>query len=80
MQDICKTYKIGSLLSSVKYQIKRNNNRTKNTGTVLSSHNYLLETKRCSITYCLEIYVSKVEKYKLENTYSLCFLSYIDTH
>jgi NadR type nicotinamide-nucleotide adenylyltransferase len=74
-----KTCEPDDLLPIAKGQIKLENQLAQKTDTVLICDTDLLETKVYSETYYLGSCDPILEKYALENTYDLYFLTYIDT-
>jgi len=74
-----KTCEPKDLLPIAKGQIKLENKLAKKTNTVLICDTDLLETKVYSEAYYLGTCDPILEKYALENTYNLYFLTYIDT-
>lgn len=73
-----KTCEHDDLLPIAKGQIALENKLAKKTNTVLICDTDLLETKVYSETYYGGICDPILEKYALENTYDLYFLTYID--
>jgi NadR type nicotinamide-nucleotide adenylyltransferase len=67
------------LLPIAEGQMKLENELSKKTDTILICDTDLLETKVYSEAYYLESCNPILEKYALENTYDLYFLTYIDT-
>jgi NadR type nicotinamide-nucleotide adenylyltransferase len=74
-----KTCEPKDLLPIAEGQIKLENKLAKKTDTVLICDTDLLETKIYSEAYYLGTCDPILEKYALENTYDLYFLTYIDT-
>lgn len=74
-----KTCESNDLLPIAKGQIELENKLAKKTDTVLICDTDLLETKVYSEAYYHGICDPILEKYALENTYDLYFLTYIDT-
>lgn len=74
-----KTCEPKDLLPIAEGQMKLENELAKKTDTVLICDTDLLETKVYSEAYYLGSCDPILEKYALENTYSLYFLTYIDT-
>ena len=74
-----KTCEPKDLLPIAKGQMKLENKLAKKTDTVLICDTDLLETKVYSEAYYLGSCNPILEKYALENTYDLYFLTYIDT-
>ena len=74
-----KTCEPEDLLPIAKGQIKLEHKLAQKTDTVLICDTDLLETKVYSETYYLGTCDQILEKYALENTYDLYFLTYIDT-
>lgn len=74
-----KTCEPDDLLPIARGQIKLENKLAKKTDTVLICDTDLLETKVYSEAYYLGTCDPILEKYALENTYDLYFLTYIDT-
>ncbi|AXP80297.1 Trifunctional NAD biosynthesis/regulator protein NadR [Mariniflexile rhizosphaerae] len=74
-----KTCEPDDLLPIAKGQIKLENKLAKKTDTVLICDTDLLETKVYSEAYYLGYCDPILEKYALQNTYDLYFLTYIDT-
>lgn len=74
-----KTCEPKDLLPIAKGQMKLENKLAKKTDTVLICDTDLLETKVYSEAYYLGSCDPLLEKYALENTYDLYFLTYIDT-
>ncbi|MCL5126950.1 MULTISPECIES: AAA family ATPase [unclassified Algibacter] len=74
-----KTCEIADLLPIARGQMKLENDLAKKTDTVLICDTDLLETKVYSEAYYLGSCDPDLEKYALENTYDLYFLTYIDT-
>ena len=74
-----KTCEPKDLLPIAEGQIKLENKLTKKTDTVLICDTDLLETKVYSEAYYLGTCNPILEKYAIENTYDLYFLTYIDT-
>ncbi len=74
-----KTCESNDLLPIAKGQMKLENELAKKTDSVLICDTDLLETKVYSETYYSGICDPLLEKYALNNTYDLYFLTYIDT-
>tara|TARA_R110002050_G_scaffold94765_2_gene197160 strand:+ start:15643 stop:16209 length:567 start_codon:yes stop_codon:yes gene_type:complete len=74
-----KTCEVDDLLPIAEGQIKLENKLAKKTNTVLICDTDLLETKVYSEAYYLGSCDPVLEKFALENTYDLYFLTYIDT-
>ncbi len=74
-----KTCEPKDLLPIAKGQIKLENKLAKKANKVLICDTDLLETKVYSEAYYVGSCDSVLEKYALENTYDLYFLTYIDT-
>jgi len=74
-----KTCEPKDLLLIAKGQMKLENKLAKKTDTILICDTDLLETKVYSEAYYLGGCDPILEKYALENTYNLYFLTYIDT-
>jgi NadR type nicotinamide-nucleotide adenylyltransferase len=74
-----KTCEPKDLLPIAKGQMQLENKLAKKTDTVLICDTDLLETKVYSEAYYLGSCNPILEKYALENTYDLYFLTYIDT-
>jgi len=74
-----KTCQAEDLLPIAKGQIKLENKLAQKTDSVLICDTDLLETKVYSEAYYLGGCDPLLEKYALENTYDLYFLTYIDT-
>ena len=74
-----KTCEPHDLLPIAKGQMKLENKLAQKTDTVLICDTDLLETKVYSEAYYLGTCDPILEKYALENTYDLYFLTYIDT-
>ena len=74
-----KTCELEDLLPIARGQIKLENKLAQKTNTVLICDTDLLETKVYSETYYSGTCDPILEKYALENTYDLYFLTYIDT-
>ncbi len=74
-----KTCQPEDLLPIAKGQMKLENKLAKKTNTVLICDTDLLETKVYSETYYVGTCDPILEKYAVENTYGLYFLTYIDT-
>lgn len=74
-----KTCEVDDLLPIAEGQIKLENKLAQKTKTVLICDTDLLETKVYSEAYYLGSCNPILEKYALENTYDLYFLTYIDT-
>lgn len=74
-----KTCEPKDLLPIAKGQIKLENELAKKANSVLICDTDLLETKVYSEAYYLGVCNPILEKYALENTYNLYFLTYIDT-
>ena len=74
-----KTCEPKDLLPIAKGQIHLENKLAKKTNTVLICDTDLLETKVYSEAYYLGTCDPILEKYAIENTYDLYFLTYIDT-
>ena len=74
-----KTCEISDLLPIAIGQMKLENDLAKKTDSVLICDTDLLETKVYSEVYYSGICDPILEKYALENTYNLYFLTYIDT-
>lgn len=74
-----KTCEVDDLLPIAEGQIKLENKLAQKTETVLICDTDLLETKVYSEAYYLGSCDPVLEKYALENTYDLYFLTYIDT-
>lgn len=74
-----KTCEPKDLLPIAEGQIKLENKLAKKTDTVLICDTDLLETKVYSEAYYLGYCDPLLEKFALENTYDLYFLTYIDT-
>lgn len=74
-----KTCEAKDLLPIAKGQIKLENKLSQKADSVLICDTDLLETKVYSETYYSGLCDSLLEKYALENTYNLYFLTYIDT-
>jgi NadR type nicotinamide-nucleotide adenylyltransferase len=74
-----KTCEPDDLLPIAKGQIRLENKLAKKTDTVLICDTDLLETKVYSEAYYLGTCNPVLEKYAIENTYNLYFLTYIDT-
>jgi len=77
--DERKTCEPKDLLPIAKGQMKLENELAKKTDTVLICDTDLLETKVYSEAYYLGTCDPLLEKYALENSYDLYFLTYIDT-
>ncbi|MFD0990272.1 AAA family ATPase [Mariniflexile jejuense] len=77
--DERKTCEPDDLLPIAQGQIELENKLAKKTDTVLICDTDLLETKVYSEAYYLGYCDPVLEKYALENTYDLYFLTYIDT-
>ena len=74
-----KTCEPEDLLPIAKGQIRLENKLAKKTNTVLICDTDLLETKVYSEAYYLGTCDPILEKYAIENTYDIYFLTYIDT-
>ena len=74
-----KTCEPKDLLPIAEGQMRLENELAKKTDTVLICDTNLLETKVYSEAYYLGTCDPILEKYALENTYNLYFLTYIDT-
>lgn len=74
-----KTCEAKDLLPIAEGQMRLENELSKKTDTVLICDTDLLETKVYSEAYYLGSCDPILEKYALENTYDLYFLTYIDT-
>ena len=74
-----KTCEPKDLLPIAKGQIRLENKLARKTNTVLICDTDLLETKVYSEAYYLGTCDPVLEKYAIENTYDLYFLTYIDT-
>ncbi|MFI1772932.1 AAA family ATPase [Thalassobellus citreus] len=74
-----KTCEVDDLLPIAEGQIKLENELAQKTNTVLICDTDLLETKVYSEAYYSGSCDPMLEKYALENTYDLYFLTYIDT-
>ena len=74
-----KTCEPKDLLPSAEGQMRLENELSEKTDTVLICDTDLLETKVYSEAYYLGSCGPILEKYALENTYDLYFLTYIDT-
>lgn len=74
-----KTCEAKDLLPIAKGQMKLENKLSQKTDSILICDTDLLETKVYSETYYSGLCDSLLEKYALENTYNLYFLTYIDT-
>ena len=74
-----KTCESSDLLPIAKGQMKLENKLAQKTDTVLICDTDLLETKVYSEAYYLGTCDPLLEKYALQNTYHLYFLTYIDT-
>jgi len=74
-----KTCEPKDLLPIAEGQMKLENELAKKTDTVLICDTDLLETKVYSEAYYLGTCDPILEKYAIENTYNLYFLTYIDT-
>lgn len=74
-----KTCEAHDLLPIAKGQMKLENKLAQKTDTILICDTDLLETKVYSEAYYLGYCDPILEKYALENTYDLYFLTYIDT-
>ncbi|WP_242131243.1 AAA family ATPase [Aestuariivivens marinum] len=74
-----KTCEPKDLLPIAEGQMRVENELAQNTDTILICDTDLLETKVYSETYYLGSCDPLLEKYALENTYDLYFLTYIDT-
>lgn len=74
-----KTCESDDLLSIAEGQMRLENDLAKKTDTVLICDTDLLETKVYSEAYYLGSCDFELDKYALENTYDLYFLTYIDT-
>ncbi len=77
--DERKTCEPKDLLPIAEGQMKLENELAQKTDSVLICDTDLLETKVYSETYYLGICDPALEKYALENSYELYFLTYIDT-
>ena len=74
-----KTCESNDLLPIAEGQMRLENELAKKTNTVLICDTDLLETKVYSEAYYIGSCDPVLEKYALENTYDLYFLTYIDT-
>src|SRR5690606_3561454 len=74
-----KTCELDDLLPIAEGQMKLENRLAKKTDTILVCDTDLLETKVYSEAYYLGYCDPVLEKYALQNTYDLYFLTYIDT-